>query len=1758
MEAIMNRSSSRRATLRGSCGMAVALAGTVFSGIAHGQAFQGPGNVTSGAAGITTGAGTTNISVGTPEVVIDWTPVDFGGTGAIDFLPTGTTATYNTAVGANFPDYTVLNRILPLDVNGAPVTSTVAFNGLVQSFAQGEDGGNIWFYSPTGIIAGGGSVFNVGSLVLTTNDIDTTGGLYGAVGEIRFRGSAGSTGFINVASSVNGGAQLNALDPSGGYVALVAPRVVQGGTINSSGQIALVAAEQADIVINAGLLDIFVTQGTTDPNGIVHTGTSTGPASVSLADTQVIQMIAMPKNTALTMLLSGSIGYAPAAVVTDDGSAIVLSAGFGPGVPTPVLAQGLGNMTVGNTVFSNKLFAVATNTVDIQPTLGGTVRFQSDADLLAGRVVNAIAERSETIQADANLYLTAGLFENGGTANVVATSTTPAGLPPAIPAGRIIVADTFIVDASAQQEFTNSPPANGVNALGGDVFVTASGGTISATSLNVAASGFGGDGLANGGNGTGGNIRVATSLNGSITSGTLNINAEGGGGFGPALGGNGTGGSAQLLDLGGTLAFSDVGVSVRGFGRESDGIAGNATGGSVLIDITSRPQNWSSLDVDASAIGGTTLSAGSASGSATGGAGGITLHVINPAALNISGSVSLHADATVGINGPVGYSATGGSVAVDVSGGILDIGNGLEVSATAGFNVEAFSPSPNSTAAMQGGSVNVFVVGGTISAMQLLATSAAEGAGAITRAGTVTGGTARVAAQGGGVLSVTNPDGGAPVNIDANAYGGNGPAPAHAFGGTAQLFVSDAALDFTDTVRVSATARDGQYTTSTTGAGYNATGGTATIELAAGEVGSARLDAFGLFIEANGSAQSGQAAAGNGGTGTGGTAQLLVAAGTLISQSTLIEANGTGGISAASNTGTALISGHGLGGTALADISGGTVDPGALGIYALGSGGRFVEETAGDGEVTAISGNGTGGAATLSMSGGTLTTIDIEIDAAGIGADGMLVDSSTSGEPGGTGGTGTGGTARIAMPGGSTAVLNASAILLSANGIGGNSGGSFSGPQGIGGAALGGTARFSLADGSFDLGPTFIEAIGDGGSGDTGNPVSGGTADFLLDDSGTGAVTPRQVAGLTFNANGVPGLNSVEVPNSLPVAGLARLSVETGAASSAMTIAGDLVMNANGDVASPGTGVQVTVSGAPVTVTGNATLATSRNIAISAAATTPFDIAGTLQADALGSLTATGPIVTGGLTRIDAAGGISMTHLDSGGTTALRAITGPVGVSTNLLSTGLVTVSGTSVNLISLGALSFADADATAGNLSVQTAGNLDVITVDATGAVTLTSTGATIRNTNTIEAASIAVNAGSDFVMNRNLFSSGDIDIRAGGTFFANSFANGANITASSRDIAFDLAAGGQLFANQTLTLTNNTPANRTFIGGAAQTGGYSLDNAEVSRLAVGQRLTFTVAPGATTADFIVGNLNLSYGSEDNLAQGGELKIDTPGRVEINGAVRLQTSSATNRFSIDPTRIDVIADTGSIVMADPDGFLLGQLDLVAGTIAVADSSTLTALGSASGATAINTLLDTPTATAVDGGFLQAGTITVQATDAFYIQNSGTTADGPDRRGFSADSLAITTAGPATLISINGLVYDANGLALTGTDTAQGITINRSPASAPGLFDRFSTINGCFIGRSCKGPDTGITDPHDDIDGKLNDGFGIKTEFLPLVQVDEIPADSLMPLVDEPVTGVGNDDLWQGGCHAETGQCEEGGGEEGGGEEGGGEEGGGE
>ena len=135
---------------------------------AKAQAFQGTPATQAGTVTYTRSTpGTETLTIGSSTATINWTPSDVQGTGNINFLPSGNSATYQAAQGVS--GFTVLNRIVP-----TVATRAIELNGTILSkLADNTTSGNVWFYSPGGIVVGANAIIDVGGLLLSTIDLPT-------------------------------------------------------------------------------------------------------------------------------------------------------------------------------------------------------------------------------------------------------------------------------------------------------------------------------------------------------------------------------------------------------------------------------------------------------------------------------------------------------------------------------------------------------------------------------------------------------------------------------------------------------------------------------------------------------------------------------------------------------------------------------------------------------------------------------------------------------------------------------------------------------------------------------------------------------------------------------------------------------------------------------------------------------------------------------------------------------------------------------------------------------------------------------------------------------------------------------------------------------------------------------------------------------------------------------------------------------------------------------------------------------------------------------------------------------------------------------------------------------------------------------------------------------------------------------------------------------------------------------------------------
>ena len=347
------------------------------------------------------------VNVTGSQATVDWA-LDANGASSGVFLNGGTTLDFQG--GGSF---TVLNRVNPMTLTG-----TLALNGSVTS----SPGGKIWFYNPGGWVVGSGASIDVGSLVLTASPITTTAfdaddpnntGLYGPGGTIRFGQSlAGSS------VTVQQGASLSALQ-NNSYVALVAPRVVQAGSVTTNGATAYVGAGAADLTINNGLFDIVVTTGTDDANGVVHTSTGStdrfDPNSSSAAP-QGIYLVAVPKNDALTMLVSGNLGFNSASSASQTGGKIVLSAGFDVvgGQPVGGPSTRGGSITLKNLSLNSPVEGFARDTIRVSADSNDAVFASQDLLLSAGKRIDVVAFGEGGLFVNGSLALDASAGKTGG------------------------------------------------------------------------------------------------------------------------------------------------------------------------------------------------------------------------------------------------------------------------------------------------------------------------------------------------------------------------------------------------------------------------------------------------------------------------------------------------------------------------------------------------------------------------------------------------------------------------------------------------------------------------------------------------------------------------------------------------------------------------------------------------------------------------------------------------------------------------------------------------------------------------------------------------------------------------------------------------------------------------------------------------------------------------------------------------------------------------------------------------------------------------------------------------------------------------------------------------------------------------------------------------------------------------------------------------------------------------------------------------
>tara|TARA_R100001244_G_scaffold39766_7_gene35893 strand:+ start:7505 stop:17986 length:10482 start_codon:yes stop_codon:yes gene_type:complete len=1069
--------------------------------ISNTQAFQANGVSASAVTTVSRAADADVVTVFGAETFINWAPLDTANNdNLINILPGGTSLTFVGPVAG----YTILNRILPTGTTVSGDPRGIAFSGNVSSHLGANDGptgGNIWFYSPGGIVIGAGSTFDVGGLVLTTNDIDTTGGLFGAGGEIRFRGVADSLSSV----TIENGATINASNNGSSYVAMVAPRVVQGGTVSVNGSAAYVAAEQADLTINNGLFDIAIGVGTTDANGVVHSGTTTGPSSTPIfdafgnttnADAQAIYMVAVPKNDALTMLVGGALGYQAAASAAVVNGNVVLSAGANVAATGNVTnasfafdktaADSDSNIELQNVAFGSSVSTFATNGIIASTTsqtdsvIASNTLGTQNILLEARNRIDINARGGGVIRSAGNLTLRAGTDGIGGTINIDADQTGVVG-----PIVSGLIADgNLLVDASAAglDDFSNVRNNGGTgigqNAVGGTINIDINGGgdLVVGGTARFMADAQGGKGETQNGSAQAGNINLDISsgtfnVTGTTFFGTRAIAAQNlkALGNGPGLvGSDSVGGNVNMALSGGVVTtgnmFVDLGA-VATAGESAGGVQSNdATSGAFDLTVTGGSHVINDLSVNALADAST----GSFDAAGTGISGFARSGGAN--FLIGGGSLTINSDLTTGFS-TYGISPASAADRVSVTS---RNGGSLTVTGTLGINTIALDGVD--TAISNSGSIAILVDNAALTTGGLNLNSSARPNNRFSFFSSDEGrdfqaGDISLIAQNGGTFASGF------SSFSANATG-NDTNGGNGTGGDIFIHANNGSMNFTNSVFIDASGVGGVGGNSGNPSSLG-TGQGGAINLRA-EGASGVLSFTNLDINADGSiASDGEGGApafeGDGGLGFGGAVTFDILGGTFTANDIAVGSDGSGG------RGGNLVT---LPAPGLAPLSASQALPADLTVVNSPQAGGV---SAGDG------GDGQGGDVTFNLNGGNATVTNLTISANGFGGDGAYGDIN-NGTAGGNGGRGLGGSTTFNALSGTLTVT--STLTVSADGNN----------QSI--APYGSSGRGGFGNGS------------DGGSGGAG---TGGTATFNLD--GTATINAGQVV-VSTNASGGRGGSS--------------------------------------------------------------------------------------------------------------------------------------------------------------------------------------------------------------------------------------------------------------------------------------------------------------------------------------------------------------------------------------------------------------------------------------------------------------------------------------------------------------------------------------------------------------------------------------------------------------------------------------------------------
>ncbi len=719
------------------------------------------------------------------------------------------------------------------------------------------------------------------------------------------------------------------------------------------------------------------------------------------------------------------------------------------------------------------------------------------------------------------------------------------------------------------------------------------------------------------------------------------------------------------------------------------------------------------------------------------------------------------------------------------------------------------------------------------------------------------------------------------------------------------------------------------------------------------------------------------------------------------------------------------------------------------------------------------------------------------------------------------------------------------------------------------GSSLAVTSGGSIGLGSASAGTTLAF---DGGSITANSLASGGNAILTADtvdvasiDSGGGiavtggsvALGSTQSAGLTKVGAGTLVLSSAEADGGLQLAveGEAELgTVQSGAGVSA--IAGDLsftTITASGDIsASAGTigGGDATSTAGAVTLTstrattvGQLLAATDVSVAASSLSFAGIEAARDVSLD-IGMLD--GSVIEAGrdLT-IRSVDSLTFETVGAGRDVLLSSSNGTLTITTDLDAGGTATLFAGAIGVLAAGDLRVNSAGADNGNISIVTDGLLRVDSATAIGDITLTSTANSLivggaaagespnvgtaftaestSGSGAIGGGAITFSAANDVTTLGTVDALTSLATTAGRLIDQRGLAVGRTVDYRSADIALGQGASlGQSNFTTGIALTSTGSAGAILGDMSGTTAGYRLDNAEFGRVHSGGDLS--IAGGSSLS---VGTLSASAASgsggvaNGNIGATSALSLSTNGELAVSGALALANAGGNTLNLTSGGALFIDAGSGSVRLVEGSASG-GTLAVSAGSIMALTPPARAAIAGLD-TRALDQRLSMNDGVTAGRTLLEGGAITLSSNGAILIQNTSPGISFDERRGLVADSLTLVTRGETSGTSgLADIVINGTVAGTTGLTALRAVAID-------GSFSDFSTINGCrIVSASCGNP---AIDPiRDLIEEEVEvgstlensaDGFGQS----PLITINRIEPAGFETVIDEPVTGAGNDDF---------------------------------